>query len=63
MTSERKKIICGEASRISEDFLDPLCKNAEVSKFVYFVVFGKKLGMKLVETVSMSIGFKFTTVF
>ena len=34
-------------------------KNEEISKFLYFVSFGKKFEMKLVETVFLSIRFKF----
>ena len=51
--------------RLSQSYLRRLsgstlhAKNEEISKFLYFVSFGKKFEMKLVETVFLSIPFKF----
>ena len=51
--------------RLSQSYLRRLsgstlhAKNEEISKFLYFVSFGKKFEMKLVETVFLSIRFKF----
>ena len=51
--------------RLSQSYLRRLsgstlhAKNEEISKFLYFVSFGKKFEVKLVETVFLSIRFKF----
>ena len=51
--------------RLSQSYLRRLsgstlhAKNEEISKFLYFVSFGKKFEMKLLETVFLSIRFKF----
>ena len=52
------KIICGKANSYFRRLSDP-SKNEEISKVVYFFSFGLKLKMKLVETVSVTIGVKF----
>ena len=53
------KIIRGKANSYFRRLSQPFPKNEEISKFVYFFSFGLKLKMKLVETVSVSIGVKF----
>ena len=53
------KIICGKANSYFRRLSGPFRKNEEISKVVYFFSFGLKLKMKLVETVSVSIGVKF----
>ena len=53
------KIICGKANSYFRRLSGPFRKNEEISKVVYFFSFGLKLKMKLVETVSVTIGVKF----
>ena len=53
------KLICGKANSYFRRLSGPFRKNEEISKVVYFFSFGLKLKMKLVETVSVSIGVKF----
>ena len=53
------KIICGKAKSYFRRLSGPFRKNEEISKVVSFFSFGLKLKMKLVETVSVSIGVKF----
>ena len=53
------KIICGKANSYFRRLSGPFRRNEEISKVVYFFSFGLKLKMKLVETVSVTIGVKF----
>ena len=53
------KIICGKANSYFRRLSGRFRKNEEISKVVYFFSFGLKLKMKLVETVSVTIGVKF----
>ena len=53
------KIIRGKANSYFRRLSGRFRKNEEISKVVYFFSFGLKLKMKLVETVSVSIGVKF----
>ena len=53
------KIICGKANSYFRRLSGPFRKNEEISKVVYYFSFGLKLKMKLVETVSVTIGVKF----
>ena len=53
------KIICGKANSYFRRLSGRFPKNEEISKVVYFFSFGLKLKMKLVETVSVTIGVKF----
>ena len=53
------KIICGKAKSYFRRLSGPFRKNEEIFKVVSFFSFGLKLKMKLVETVSVSIGVKF----
>ena len=53
------KIIYGKANSYFRRLSGPFRKNEEISKVVYFFSFGLKLKMKLVETVSVTIGVKF----
>ena len=59
MTVKRRQIICGKANSYFRRLSGPFRKNEEISKVVYFFSFGLKLKMKLVETVSVTIGVKF----
>ena len=53
------KIIRGKANSYFRRLSGRFRKNEEISKVVYFFSFGLKLKMKLVETVSVTIGVKF----
>ena len=53
------KIIRGKANSYFRWLSGRFRKNEEISKVVYFFSFGLKLKMKLVETVSVTIGVKF----
>ena len=59
MTVERRQNHLRQSQLIFQKTFRTLPKNEEISKFVYFFSFGLKLKMKLVETVSVTIGVKF----
>ena len=59
MTVERTQNHLRQSQLIFQKTFRTLRKNEEISKVVYFFSFGLKLKMKLVETVSVSIGVKF----
>ena len=59
MTVERRQNHLRQSQLIFQKTFRTLRKNEEISKLVYFFSFGLKLKMKLVETVSVTIGVKF----
>ena len=59
MTVERRQNHLRQSQLIFQKTFRTLRKNEEISKVVYFFSFGLKLKMKLVETVSVTIGVKF----
>ena len=59
MTVERRQNHLRQSQLIFQKTFRTLHKNEEISKVVYFFLFGLKLKMKLVETVSVTIDVKF----
>ena len=59
MTVERRQNHLRQSQLIFQKTFRTLRKNEEISKVLYFFSFGLKLKMKLVETVSVTIGVKF----
>ena len=59
MTVERRQNHLRQSELMFQKTFRTLRKNEEISKVVYFFSFGLKLKMKLVETVSVTIGVKF----
>jgi len=59
MTVERKQNHLRQSQLYFRRLSGTFRKNEEISKVVYFFSFGLKLKMKLVETVSVTIGVKF----